>query len=497
MSFSYPTIGATIPGSDELGQLVLERVLGAGAFGIVFQAKAAKTGATVAVKFLQAGVLATPHERQALFNEVLAAREIQHPHVLRILFASTDSDNHPPYVGMEFADAGTLQQRIDEARRAKTPIPLEVVAEWSLNLVSAMHAINAHLLHRDLKPDNILFCGDTIKVADFGLAKLVDASTRTVTFKGGQHVLYMAPEAWEGQRNEIQLDMYALGVVLFQIATLEFPYQVPAGGGELEAFRRMHIFQPPKVARTVRPEVPQRYSEVIQRLLSKRPGDRYRSWDEVRSALESAFVRDRSGELNKPAALASLVEEANRRHREATERRLADEALRRKRGEQQEIDRLQQDEIVERFRALIQAFNTETEGPKACLEASAGGAYQVRLPYAQVASLSFFPIEPPLSLPPHQVRFGALVADPNGCGFNLLLKRHPDEQYGEWSVCRVRANPISGRVHRHCDYFGFGPSKIVEIERGHRAVHIYVPEFSNDVDGAIEAFLRSLYGGRR
>jgi hypothetical protein len=179
------------------------------------------------------------------------------------------------------------------------------------------------------------------------------------------------------------------------------------------------------------------------------------------------------------------------------ERRLAEEARRREQVEQQEIDRLQQDQIVERLRVLIDTFNSETEGPKGSLEESAGGVYQVRLPYAQVGTVSFFHIEPPLNLPPHQVRFGALVADPNGCGFNLLLKRRPGEQYGEWSVCRVRVNPISGRAHRHCEYFGFGPGEVVEIERGHRAVHIYVPEFSNDVDGSIESFLQSLYGGRR
>jgi len=115
-----------------------------------------------------------------------------------------------------------------------------------------MRAINARVLHRDLKPDNILFVGDVLKVADFGLAKLVGAATRTVTFKGGQHVLYMAPEVWDGKRNEIQIDMYAAGLVLFQVSTLQFPLAVPPNAANLDAFRRMHLLQVPEAARSVR-----------------------------------------------------------------------------------------------------------------------------------------------------------------------------------------------------------------------------------------------------
>ncbi|HET6203381.1 MAG TPA: serine/threonine-protein kinase [Planctomycetota bacterium] len=493
MSNSYPTIGSSVPGPEHLGELVLERVLGSGAFGIVFQATASRTGSKVAVKFLQAGVLATPHERQALFNEVLSAKEVEHEHVLRVLHANTDTESYPPFVVMDFADRGTLQARLDEARRAKSPIPLEVVAKWSLNLVSAMRAINARLLHRDLKPDNILFVGETLKVSDFGLAKLVGATTRTVTFKGGQHVLYMAPEAWEGERNDIQIDMYAAGIVIFQVASLDYPYRLPADGADLDAFRRMHLLQPPKALKSIRSDLPHRFGEVVHRLLSKRPEDRYRTWDEITASLERSFAQTSDSVSGKAPVVASLVEQAAQRHREATTRQLEEEALRRTRAEQHEVDCLQQAQVVDRFRELIESFNAETEGRKGTLEEFPDGRFEVRLPYAQTGALSFFKIDPPLNLQPHDARFGALVADSKGCGFNLLLRRRPGEQYGEWAVCRVRVNPISGRAHKHCDYFGFGPREVIEIQRGHRAAHVFVPEFSNDVDGAIQSFLKSLY----
>lgn len=118
---SYPTVGATVPGPEEFGDLLLEHVLGAGAFGIVFRATTAKHRQTVAVKFIQAGALADPHARRALFNEVLASREITHPNVLRLLYANLDPEQSLPYVVTEFADGGTLQERLEQRAGASGP----------------------------------------------------------------------------------------------------------------------------------------------------------------------------------------------------------------------------------------------------------------------------------------------------------------------------------------------------------------------------------------
>ena len=94
-------------------------------------------------------------------------------------------------------------------------------------LVDGIEAINAKMLHRDLKPDNILIGADGLKIGDFGLSKIVGAATRSRTFKGGQHILYMAPEGWKQETNQIQIDMYSMGIIFFEIASLAFPYDYP------------------------------------------------------------------------------------------------------------------------------------------------------------------------------------------------------------------------------------------------------------------------------
>ena len=164
-------------------------------------------------------------------------------------------------------------------------------------------------------------------------------------------------------------------------------------------------------------------------------------------------------------------------------------------AEERELDLFQKREIYDEFARVIESFNEHTEGPTASIEPVTEGSFQIRLPRANSATVSFFPVSPPLTIEHRSVRFGALVADHKGCGFNLLLMRAAGDLYGEWTVCRVRANVGSGRRHPDCEVFGFGPREIAEIESGHRAMHVYVPEFSSEVGPAVEAFLQTLYRG--
>ncbi|MDW7760679.1 MAG: protein kinase [Acidobacteriota bacterium] len=486
MRATFPTVGAVVPGPSDAGDLRLVEVLGAGAFGIVFRAEGEK-GDIYAVKFLQAGLLATQSERQTLFNEVLAGSQVSHPNVLQVFMLGQEGA-FPPYVVTEFANNGTLFRKIEDARNLNLPFTLEVIKHWCLDIAAGMEAINSKVLHRDLKPDNILFVDNTLKIADFGLAKLVGAATRSVTFKGGQHVLYMAPEGWEGKSNTIQLDMYSAGIVFFEIATLKYPYTIPTTG-ELDQFRRMHVLNAPMDARSLRPDLPRRFDEVLARLLEKRPDRRYESWAAVTAALTAAFDREAA---TLAAPVSPLLEEASKRHHEATERRLREEAEVRKADEEAEIDAKQEGEIIRLIEDSVKRFNDSTEGPKASLVRETGG-WRIHFPYAAAAKISFFAAYPPLKIPPFEVRHMALLEDTNGCGFNLLLRRRAGDIYGEWVVCRVRTNPLTDSAYRNCKYFGLDSKNAEHIERGLRAMHIYIPEVTLDVDVKIEEFLRSLY----
>src|SRR6267142_4006201 len=120
---------------------------------------------------------------------------------------------------MEYISGGSLAHVL----RAGTPIPLGRTIEMMIDIAQGTKAINEKLIHRDIKPDNVLIEGGKLKIGDFGISKFVDESTRLHTFKGAQHVAYMAPEGWQNQTNTVKLDVYSVGLVFYEILSLKHP----------------------------------------------------------------------------------------------------------------------------------------------------------------------------------------------------------------------------------------------------------------------------------
>jgi serine/threonine protein kinase len=171
--------------------------LGRGAFGEVYRASGESTGVVIAVKLLPVGQLHEESRRIALLNEIKAAKQIDHPNVVKVLHVDEGTIvDLGPFACMEYVSGGTLARLLRGQNQADCQIPLRRTIEMMIDIAQGMRAINEKLIHRDVKPDNILIDNKTLKIGDFGISKFIDESTRLHTFKGGQHVAYMAPEGW-------------------------------------------------------------------------------------------------------------------------------------------------------------------------------------------------------------------------------------------------------------------------------------------------------------
>ena len=466
-------------------QLRLVDYLGGGAFGDVFRAQEEHGSGEYAVKFPRL-VADSETEMTAFLNEIRAARDIEHPNVVRVLHVQTGPGSLP-YLVMEFVEGGTLKSRLESLKRANTLPDVDTLMKWTGGLVDGIAAINAKMLHRDLKPDNILMDGDTPKIGDFGLSKVVGAMTRTKTFKGHQHVLYMAPEGWRLEANEIQLDMYAMGIVWFETATLEYPYQLPVDPYNVDTLREMHLYEQPRSLRDLRPDLPVAFCHIVSRLMEKRPQERFPDWDAVGKALRQAWAQDDINDASPIPLVDALLDTTQRVHQKHAARQAEKERRKARLREEQRLDEFQRERLLEALRAAIQDFNKRSSLGQ-IVESPRANKIEFFLPRNGSVLLSFFCVDPPLNLRRGQVRYAGHLTDSDGAGVNYLLSRtYPHDLYGTWLVCRATQNPTV-KLPPRLEPFGFHSQEIHEIERADVMSHVYYVRFSEDMQ---EAFLET------
>ena len=266
----------------QFGKYELKRVLGDGASGTVYCAVDTFSGEEVALKVFDRKTL--DHSRLGeqtrghFMKEAALAGRLDHPHIISI-FEAVVQDNEG-YVAMEYVPGGNLKLHTSP----ETLLPLNDVIEIGFKSCSALdYAFRQGIVHRDLKPGNILIVeGTNIKVADFGAALL-----RTVELQPERIVgtpSYMSPEQLTNKPLTHHSDMYAMGVVLYELLTGRLPFSAP----DREDLFKKILYEEPAPPSAVRPEVPSWLDAIILKMLSKRPADRYPTWADL--ALELARV---------------------------------------------------------------------------------------------------------------------------------------------------------------------------------------------------------------
>jgi hypothetical protein len=254
-------------------------LLGYGGMGVVYRAVHRRTGKPAAVKFLHAAGSLDPDQRARFRTETLALARARHPGVVEV--ADFGEANGRPYLAMEYVPGPTLAQRLrtdpPTARRAA-----EIVAAVAA-AVAAAHAVK--VLHRDLKPGNVLLApDDTPRVTDFGLAKLADRNDR-MTVTG--HVLgtpaYMAPEQALGRPAAIdeRTDVFGLGATLYELLCGRPPFKADSQAESIQLALAGDVTLPGKY----RPGVPAELEAVCQKCLAKDPARRYQTAQEVADEL--------------------------------------------------------------------------------------------------------------------------------------------------------------------------------------------------------------------
>src|SRR5262245_25642275 len=271
----------------------IEEPIGQGGYGQVFRARHLGTGQDVAIKVLipQGGDETFTIKR--FFLEARVTSGLKHPNTIKV-FDFGQEDSGLVYLAMELLAGCTLREDLRARRKEQRPFTEKEAVELAIAVTRSLgEAHAAGLVHRDLKPDNIFLhrAGEddepTIKVLDFGIVKLGDGQhTLSSTTSVPGTPAYMSPEHALNQNVDGRADLYSLGVILYQMVTLELPFRGESDPQTLY----MHAFQPvPDVATHARTPISDDLARNISIVLSKRPDDRFRDAREMRDALRACL----------------------------------------------------------------------------------------------------------------------------------------------------------------------------------------------------------------
>ncbi len=268
---------------DTIGERYqLVRELGRGGMAVVFLATDVRQGRLVALKVLRPEVAAELGTERFL-REIRIAARLQHPHILGL--HDSGEINGVLYYTMPYVEGESLRQRLERERQ----LPIADTIRIACQVADALSYAHRHdIVHRDIKPGNILLVGTQAVVADFGVARaLAEAGGQELTASGMAvgTPSYMSPEQASGDGHvDGRADTYALGCVVYEMLAGEPPF----GGRTSQAVLARHLHEPPPSLRVVRPTTPIAVQGVIEQALAKVPADRFATTDEFALQLEAA-----------------------------------------------------------------------------------------------------------------------------------------------------------------------------------------------------------------
>ncbi len=273
-------------GQKLLGRYEIESLLGQGGMSAVYQATDLNLRRVVAVKMIHPHLSDAPEFVQRFESEATMVAQLRHPNIVQVF-----DFNHAEgayFMVLDLIPGETLQARLKRLANQDRLLAMEEVVRFGSDVAGALdYAHNRGLIHRDVKPANILLdvYGNAV-LTDFGVARMVGAEHMTATGEllGTAH--YMSPEQVRGERVDQRTDIYAMGVMLFEMVSGRLPFEADS----VLTVMRMHLEEPVPDLSEINPATPAGLKAVIQKALEKDPGDRYASAAELDQALEAALA---------------------------------------------------------------------------------------------------------------------------------------------------------------------------------------------------------------
>ncbi len=271
-----PDTAHNLSAGDRVGNYQILALAGVGGMGVVYKALDTKLERTVALKFLPHELNISDKEKEHFLKEARTASSLDHPNI-GVIHGVEETPDGRSFIVMAFYEGESLFQRIHRG-----PIPAREAVDLAIQIAQGLEAAHArHIVHRDVKPSNVLITNQgLVKIVDFGLARVVTSASMTQTASTAGTVGYMSPEQTLGKPFDHRTDIWALGVILSEMLAGQNPFRRENVPSIIVAI----LGEPPPTLRGI--SLP--LQQIVYRALSKDPAHRYQSCSEFRADLENA-----------------------------------------------------------------------------------------------------------------------------------------------------------------------------------------------------------------
>ena len=275
----------------QLGDFRLQREIGRGGMGVVFDALQISLDRRIALKVLPFGAVLNANQLQRFKNESRAAAGLHHPNIVPVYAVGCERGIH--FFAMQFIEGRTLAEVIRKARDGEIRPTWQTISEWGIQIAEALeYAHTVGVVHRDIKPANLMVeAGGKVWITDFGLAQFESESALTMTGDIVGTLRYISPEQAQGAKGAVnhRSDVYSLGASLYELATLEPMF---AGAERLDLLRCVKLVEP-LAPRRIDSKIPIELETIILKAIEKEPGARYATAQELADDLRR-FLQQRS-----------------------------------------------------------------------------------------------------------------------------------------------------------------------------------------------------------
>lgn len=283
------------------GDFEITEEIGKGGMGQVYKARQISLDRDVAIKILPSNLSEVEEFRERFDIEAKAVASLMHENILQ-MYSKGVTDDGIHYFAMEYVDGEDLADKIKRGVAFSEGEAINIAVQVCRGLEAAWRK---NIIHRDIKPSNIMVAKNgTVKIADFGLAKSLDATkklTQTNMYMGT--VAYISPEQGEGKPLDHRTDIYSLGIVLYQLLTGSVPFKADTPSSVI--FK--HVYEAPPSPRSINPAISPQAEAVVLKAIAKKPEDRFQNVVEFKDALESLNKIQPKGEVPKQAAVLAAL----------------------------------------------------------------------------------------------------------------------------------------------------------------------------------------------